>query len=94
MQSVAKALVGTSTPHFGAFVPPTQEKVNKIKILRDQFQQEWKMLQCSGKLSGFIFRYASFWKDGKNQLNPFSQWDIKVSGNNWSNVKSMKFWML
>ncbi|NXT45571.1 HDA10 deacetylase, partial [Pluvianellus socialis] len=47
MQSVAKALVGASTPHFGAYVPPTQEKVNKIKILRDQFQQEWKMLQCS-----------------------------------------------
>ncbi|KAF1566209.1 Histone deacetylase 10, partial [Eudyptes schlegeli] len=51
MQSVAKALVGASTPHFGVYVPPTQEKVNKIKILRDQFQQEWKMLQCSGKLS-------------------------------------------
>ncbi|NWZ47189.1 HDA10 deacetylase, partial [Haliaeetus albicilla] len=51
MQSVAKALVGDSAPHFGVYVPPTQEKVNKIKILRDQFQQEWKMLQCSGKLS-------------------------------------------
>ncbi|NXW42917.1 HDA10 deacetylase, partial [Nyctiprogne leucopyga] len=50
MQSVAKALAGASTPHFGAYVPPTQEKVNKIKILRDQFQQAWKMLQCSGKL--------------------------------------------
>ncbi|KAF1441706.1 Histone deacetylase 10, partial [Spheniscus demersus] len=51
MQSVAKALAGASTPHFGVYVPPTQEKVNEIKILRDQFQQEWKMLQCSGKLS-------------------------------------------
>ncbi|NWT68643.1 HDA10 deacetylase, partial [Prunella himalayana] len=51
MQSVAKALVGASTPPFGIYVPPTQEKVNKIKALRDQFQQEWKMLQCSGKLS-------------------------------------------
>ncbi|NXO14714.1 HDA10 deacetylase, partial [Oriolus oriolus] len=50
MPSVAKALVGASTPHFGIYVPPTQEKVNKIKTLRDQFQQEWKMLQCSGKL--------------------------------------------
>ncbi|XP_010579622.1 PREDICTED: histone deacetylase 10 [Haliaeetus leucocephalus] len=49
MQSVAKALVGDSAPHFGVYVPPTQEKVNKIKILRDQFQQEWKMLQCSVK---------------------------------------------
>ncbi|XP_063011484.1 polyamine deacetylase HDAC10 isoform X2 [Melospiza melodia melodia] len=47
MQSVAKALVGVSTPPFGIYVPPTQEKVNKIKALRDQFQQEWKMLQCS-----------------------------------------------
>ncbi|NXM04919.1 HDA10 deacetylase, partial [Tyrannus savana] len=54
LQSVAKALVGASPPHFGIYVPPTQEKVNKIKTLRDQFQQEWKMLQCSGKLSGFI----------------------------------------
>ncbi|NWV92572.1 HDA10 deacetylase, partial [Machaerirhynchus nigripectus] len=50
MQSVAKVLVGASTPSFGIYVPPTQEKVNKIKALRDQFQQEWKMLQCSGKL--------------------------------------------
>ncbi|NXM97784.1 HDA10 deacetylase, partial [Sylvia borin] len=50
MQSVTKALVGASTPSFGIYVPPTQEKVNKIKALRDQFQQEWKMLQCSGKL--------------------------------------------
>ncbi|XP_009871824.1 PREDICTED: histone deacetylase 10, partial [Apaloderma vittatum] len=49
MESVAKALVGASTPHFGVFVPPTQEKVNKIKRLRDQFRQEWKMLQCSVK---------------------------------------------
>ncbi|NXI54763.1 HDA10 deacetylase, partial [Chloroceryle aenea] len=51
MQSVAKALVGASTPHFGVYVPPTQEKINKIKMLRDHYQQEWKMLQCSGKLS-------------------------------------------
>ncbi|NWU71464.1 HDA10 deacetylase, partial [Pterocles burchelli] len=51
MQSVAKALVGAAAPHFGLYVPPTQEKVNKIKILRDQFQQQWKMLHCSGKLS-------------------------------------------
>ncbi|XP_009570494.1 PREDICTED: histone deacetylase 10 [Fulmarus glacialis] len=46
MQSVAEALVGASTPHFGVYVPPTQEKVNKIKTLRDH---EWKMLQCSVK---------------------------------------------
>ncbi|XP_074757690.1 polyamine deacetylase HDAC10 isoform X3 [Athene noctua] len=49
MQSVAKALVGASTPNFGTYVPPSQEKANKIKILRDQFQQQWKMLQCSVK---------------------------------------------
>ncbi|KAJ7397848.1 Gamma-tubulin complex component 6 [Pitangus sulphuratus] len=47
LQSVAKALVGASPPYFGVYVSPTQEKVNKIKTLRDQFQQEWKMLQCS-----------------------------------------------
>ncbi|NXD79177.1 HDA10 deacetylase, partial [Halcyon senegalensis] len=51
MESVARALVGASTPHFGVYVPPTQGKINKIKKLRDQYQQEWKMLQCSGKLS-------------------------------------------
>ncbi|XP_054255678.1 polyamine deacetylase HDAC10 [Indicator indicator] len=49
MQSVAKILLGASIPHFGVYVPPTQEKVNKIKILREQFQEEWKMLQCSVK---------------------------------------------
>ncbi|XP_008934517.1 PREDICTED: histone deacetylase 10, partial [Merops nubicus] len=49
MQSVAKALVGASTPHFGVYLPPTQEQIKKIKILRDQFQEEWKMLQCSVK---------------------------------------------
>ncbi|NWW18421.1 HDA10 deacetylase, partial [Falcunculus frontatus] len=51
MQSISKALVGASTPPFGMYVPPTQEKVNQIKTLRDHFQQEWKMLQCSGKWS-------------------------------------------
>ncbi|XP_056338508.1 polyamine deacetylase HDAC10 isoform X2 [Oenanthe melanoleuca] len=49
MQNVAKVLVGVSTPSFGIYVPPTQEKVNRIKALRDQFQQKWKMLQCSVK---------------------------------------------
>ncbi|CAN0007928.1 unnamed protein product [Bubo scandiacus] len=49
MQSVAQALVGASTPNFGTYIPPSQEKANKIKILRDQFQQQWKMLQCSVK---------------------------------------------
>lgn len=65
MQSVAKVLLGASTPSFGIYVPPTQEKVNKIKALRDQFQQEWKMLQCSGKLSGKLsltFIYCKFLK--------------------------------
>uniref|UniRef100_A0A663N7A2 Histone deacetylase 10 n=1 Tax=Athene cunicularia TaxID=194338 RepID=A0A663N7A2_ATHCN len=47
MQSIAKALVGASTPNFGTYIPPSQEKANKIKILRDQFQQQWKMLQYS-----------------------------------------------
>ncbi|POI24450.1 hypothetical protein CIB84_011800 [Bambusicola thoracicus] len=49
MQSVAKTLAGASVPHFGVHVPPTQEKVNQIKTLRSQLQQDWKMLQCSGK---------------------------------------------
>ncbi|NXC50746.1 HDA10 deacetylase, partial [Penelope pileata] len=47
MQGVASTLAGASVPHFGVHVSPTQEKVNQIKILRDQLQQDWKMLQCS-----------------------------------------------
>ncbi|XP_035749608.1 polyamine deacetylase HDAC10 [Egretta garzetta] len=39
MQSVAKTLVGASTPHFGVYVPPTEEKVNKIKTLR--YHEGW-----------------------------------------------------
>ncbi|NWJ10314.1 HDA10 deacetylase, partial [Crypturellus undulatus] len=51
MQTIAKALVGDSTPDFGVYAPPSQEKVHAIKILRDQFQQDWKILQCLGKSS-------------------------------------------
>ncbi|NXL90584.1 HDA10 deacetylase, partial [Alectura lathami] len=47
MQTIAKALAGASVPHFGVYVPPTQEKIHQIKALRDQLQQDWKMLQCS-----------------------------------------------
>lgn len=64
MQSVASVLVGDSTPDFGVYVPPTQEKVTKIKILRDQFQQEWKMLQCSGELSIFVYQNITCLKNG------------------------------
>lgn len=49
IQNVAKALAGASVSHSGAYVPPTQEKVHKIKILKDRLQQDWKMLQCSVK---------------------------------------------
>lgn len=66
MQSVAKTLVGASTPHFGVYVPPTEEKVNKIKTLRYQFQQEWKMLQCSGKLP--IFRSYEYMQVSEKTL--------------------------
>uniref|UniRef100_A0A8C4YT21 Histone deacetylase 10 n=1 Tax=Gopherus evgoodei TaxID=1825980 RepID=A0A8C4YT21_9SAUR len=48
VQSVAKALSGVSTPDFGAYAPASQENVLEIKRLRDQLQQEWKMLRCSG----------------------------------------------
>ncbi|XP_074921275.1 polyamine deacetylase HDAC10 isoform X5 [Chelonoidis abingdonii] len=47
VQSVAKALSGVSTPDFGAYTPASQENVLEIKRLRDQLQQEWKMLRCS-----------------------------------------------
>ncbi|XP_067420442.1 polyamine deacetylase HDAC10 isoform X4 [Emydura macquarii macquarii] len=49
VQSVAKALTAVSTPDFGAYAPASQENVLEIKRLRDQLQQEWKMLQCSVK---------------------------------------------
>ncbi|XP_025909613.1 histone deacetylase 10 isoform X3 [Nothoprocta perdicaria] len=55
MPTVAKALAGDSTPDFGVYAPPSQEKVHTIKLLRDQFQQEWKMLQCSGKSSLYLY---------------------------------------
>uniref|UniRef100_A0A8C3PBG0 Histone deacetylase 10 n=1 Tax=Chrysemys picta bellii TaxID=8478 RepID=A0A8C3PBG0_CHRPI len=49
VQSVAKALSGVSTPDFGAYAPASQENVFEIKQLKDQLQQEWKMLRCSVK---------------------------------------------
>uniref|UniRef100_A0A8C8RUC0 Histone deacetylase 10 n=1 Tax=Pelusios castaneus TaxID=367368 RepID=A0A8C8RUC0_9SAUR len=49
VQSVAKALTGVSTPDFGPYAPASQENVLEIRRLRDQLQQEWKMLQCSGE---------------------------------------------
>ncbi|EMP38534.1 Histone deacetylase 10 [Chelonia mydas] len=48
VQSVAKALSGVPAPDFGAYAPASQENVLEIKRLRNQLQQEWKMLRCSG----------------------------------------------
>ncbi|XP_048692830.1 polyamine deacetylase HDAC10 isoform X6 [Caretta caretta] len=47
VQSVAKTLSGVPAPDFGAYAPASQENVLEIKRLRNQLQQEWKMLRCS-----------------------------------------------
>uniref|UniRef100_A0A8B9D9Y6 Histone deacetylase 10 n=1 Tax=Anser cygnoides TaxID=8845 RepID=A0A8B9D9Y6_ANSCY len=78
MQSVAKALAGASVPHIGAYVPLTQEKVCKIKILKDQLQQEWKMLQCSGNSSLVLINIYVFKEMTKYNQFLLSQWDITV----------------
>ncbi|ETE70912.1 Histone deacetylase 10, partial [Ophiophagus hannah] len=48
MQDIANILAGDFIPHFENFAPDLQENVEVIKELRAQFQQEWKLLQCSG----------------------------------------------
>lgn len=66
--------------HSGAYVPPTQEKVHKMKILKDQLQQDWKMLQCSGKSSVVLINIYVFKEMTKYNRFLLSQWDIEVSG--------------
>ncbi|XP_070611504.1 polyamine deacetylase HDAC10-like isoform X3 [Erythrolamprus reginae] len=47
MQDIANILTGDFIPTFGNFAPDLQENVEGMKELRAQFQQEWKLLQCS-----------------------------------------------
>lgn len=51
MQDIANILTGDFIPNFENFATDLQENVEVIKELRAQFQQEWKLLQCSGNQS-------------------------------------------
>uniref|UniRef100_A0A803SYR6 Histone deacetylase 10 n=1 Tax=Anolis carolinensis TaxID=28377 RepID=A0A803SYR6_ANOCA len=49
LQDVIKLLMGDFTPFLGNYTPASKENVQMLTELRQQLQQEWKMLQCSGK---------------------------------------------
>ncbi|KAH0616544.1 hypothetical protein JD844_027730 [Phrynosoma platyrhinos] len=49
LQDILMVLTNDFTPFFGSYTPALKENVQMIKELRQQLQQEWKMLQCSGK---------------------------------------------
>ncbi|XP_015267287.1 PREDICTED: histone deacetylase 10 [Gekko japonicus] len=49
LEDIAKPLTGDITPCFGTCTPALQENIHMVKELRKELQQEWKMLQCSGK---------------------------------------------
>ncbi|XP_063163990.1 polyamine deacetylase HDAC10 isoform X2 [Candoia aspera] len=51
MQDITTILTGDFIPNFGVYAPDLKENVQMIKELREQFQQEWKLLQCSAKNS-------------------------------------------
>ncbi|XP_062990157.1 polyamine deacetylase HDAC10 [Elgaria multicarinata webbii] len=51
LQDIAKTLVGDFTPYFGTHAPVLRQNIQMLKELRQQLQQEWKMLQCSAKVS-------------------------------------------
>ncbi|XP_070611509.1 polyamine deacetylase HDAC10-like isoform X2 [Erythrolamprus reginae] len=53
MQDIANILTGDFIPTFGNFAPDLQENVEGMKELRAQFQQEWKLLQCSCSAKNF-----------------------------------------
>ncbi|XP_067325138.1 polyamine deacetylase HDAC10 isoform X1 [Anolis sagrei] len=51
LQDVIKLLMGDFTPFLGKYTPALKENMQMITELRQQLQQEWKMLQCSAKVS-------------------------------------------
>ncbi|XP_061496196.1 polyamine deacetylase HDAC10 isoform X2 [Rhineura floridana] len=48
LQDIIKPLTGDFIPYFGTYAPDLKENVQRTLELREQFQQEWKLLQCSG----------------------------------------------
>nr|XP_056702464.1 polyamine deacetylase HDAC10 [Euleptes europaea] len=51
LENITKPLMGDITPGFGTCTPALQENMQMVKKLQEQLQQEWKMLQCSVKVS-------------------------------------------
>ncbi|KAL7982708.1 hypothetical protein Chor_010306, partial [Crotalus horridus] len=49
MQNITNILTGDFITNFGTFAPDLKENMEMVKELREQFQQEWKLLQCSAK---------------------------------------------
>ncbi|XP_066490018.1 polyamine deacetylase HDAC10 [Tiliqua scincoides] len=46
LQDVAKLLTGDYIPYFGTYAPASKESMQMLKKLREQFQEDWKMLRC------------------------------------------------
>ncbi|XP_044279421.1 polyamine deacetylase HDAC10 isoform X1 [Varanus komodoensis] len=51
LQEITKILSGDLMPYFGSYAPDLKDNVQRIKELRKQLQQEWKLLQCSAKIA-------------------------------------------
>ncbi|KAJ6666442.1 hypothetical protein lerEdw1_000717 [Lerista edwardsae] len=49
LQDITKPLTGDYIPSFGTCAPASKESMQMLKELREEFQEDWKMLQCSGK---------------------------------------------
>ncbi|XP_028602297.2 polyamine deacetylase HDAC10 isoform X2 [Podarcis muralis] len=49
LQDIIKPLTSDFTPSFGTYAPDLKENVQRVIELREQLQNEWKLLQCSGK---------------------------------------------
>ncbi|CAI5785321.1 Hist_deacetyl domain-containing protein [Podarcis lilfordi] len=49
LQDIIKPLTSDFTPSFGTYAPDLKENVQRVIKLREQLQNEWKLLQCSGK---------------------------------------------
>nr|XP_028602293.1 polyamine deacetylase HDAC10 isoform X1 [Podarcis muralis]XP_028602294.1 polyamine deacetylase HDAC10 isoform X1 [Podarcis muralis]XP_028602296.1 polyamine deacetylase HDAC10 isoform X1 [Podarcis muralis] len=51
LQDIIKPLTSDFTPSFGTYAPDLKENVQRVIELREQLQNEWKLLQCSANVS-------------------------------------------
>ncbi|XP_034982527.2 polyamine deacetylase HDAC10 isoform X3 [Zootoca vivipara] len=49
LQDIIKPLTSDFAPSFGTYAPDLKENVQRVIELREQLQNEWKLLHCSGK---------------------------------------------